>query len=327
MEKTVSQKIKLGVFVITGSILLLLIFYLIGQKQNMFSKTFTVHAVFNNVSGLQLGNNVRYSGINVGTVQAIDMLNDSTVTISMNIQEKIQPHIKKSAIASIGSDGLVGSMVVNIVPGEKKSPLVKHNDTINSFSKIGADDMLSTLSVTNENAALLTSDLLKITNSIINGKGSLGLLLNDTVVANNIRQTIIHLKQVTIEAQTTIKALNTSMHKLQDNNNVVGVLLNDTTSAKQIKSVINNLHTASNGLDSVVANLNQFTYNIKEGKGAIHYLSNDTIFVKNLQETMININESSSRLNENMEALKHNFLFRRYFKKQERKARKENIDK
>ena len=175
MKNTRSQKLRLGFFVILGTILFITGVYLIGQRQNMFKKTFMISAYFQNVNGLQNGNNVRYSGIDIGSVKGITMINDSTIKVDMAIEEKIISHIKKNAIATIGSDGLVGNMIVNIVPGIGIDALISNGDIIETYSKIGADDILSTLSVSSENAALLTSDLLKITTAMIEGKGRRGL--------------------------------------------------------------------------------------------------------------------------------------------------------
>ena len=190
MKNTSSQKFRLGLFVIIGTILFVTGVYLIGQRQDMFKKTFTLSAYFQNVNGLQKGNNVRYAGIDIGIVKDITMINDSTIKIDMTIEEKIIIHIKKNAIATIGSDGLVGNMILNIVPGKGSSELISNGDIIESYSKIGADDILSTLSVSSENAAILTSDLLKITTAMLEGEGTVGLLLNDTIMAQDLKQSV-----------------------------------------------------------------------------------------------------------------------------------------
>src|SRR5688572_29999010 len=114
MEKTDSEKIKLGIFVITGLTIFILVVYFVGNKQKMFGRTDHITAVFSNVNGLQLGNNVRYAGINIGTVRGIEMINDTTINVDLIIDKSMFSHIKKDALASIGSDGLVGSMVINI---------------------------------------------------------------------------------------------------------------------------------------------------------------------------------------------------------------------
>ena len=157
MRITNAQKIKLGLFVIITGILLVTALYLIGRKQNIFGSTSYISAVFSNVNGLKLGNNVRYSGINVGTVRKIMMINDTTICVNMAIESSILEHMRKDAKAVIGSDGLVGSMVLNIFPGSPESDLLKPGDTLGSIRKISTSDMMSTLSVTNENAATLSS--------------------------------------------------------------------------------------------------------------------------------------------------------------------------
>ena len=326
MEKTTSQKIRLGLFVVIGLLIFILAIYFIGNKQQMFGKTEHLKAVFTNVGGLQLGNNVRYSGINVGTVQEISMINDTAIIVDMIIDKSIFKNIKKNAVATIGSDGLVGSMIINIAPGKGFADFVEANDVIKSFDRVRSDDMLTTLNTTNQNAALLTADLLKITKEITEGKGTVGILINDTVMANDLKKTMHYLKITSQGTSESVVKLNQLISSLSKKDNVVGVL-SDTVVAKQIKTIAINLQQSSREINKVVENLNATILNVKDGKGAINYLSNDPKLVKNIDSTMTNINQASSRLNENLEALKHNFFFKGYFKKQEKakeKAKKNN---
>ncbi|MFV8370622.1 MlaD family protein [Flavobacterium sp. LB2R40] len=322
MEKTTSQKLRLGLFVIIGLTLFVLAVYFIGDKQQMFGKTSHLSAVFNNVSGLQLGNNVRYSGINVGTVRAIEMVNDTAIKVDMLIDNTIFPHIRKNAIATIGSDGLVGNMIINIIPGKEVAPSVMEGDEIESLNRIRTDDMLNTLGKTNKNAALLTEDLLKITNEITQGKGTVGLLIKDSSLAKDLKQTIQYLKITGKGSSESVIKLNRIISSLENKDNVIGVL-KDTSVANNIRTLVKNLDKTSFEIDKVVRNLNSTIVNIKEGKGAINYLSNDPKLVRKIDSTIININQASFRLNENLEALKHNFLFRGYFKKQKKEELKE----
>ena len=321
MEKNASEKIKLALFVIVGLILFILVVYFIGNKQKMFGKTDHITAVFNNVNGLQLGNNVRYSGINIGTVRGIEMINDSTINVDLIIDKSIFPHIKKNAVATIGSDGLVGSMVVNIIPGKGNQPQIQAGDVIQSLGRIRTDELLNTLSVTNKNAALLTADLLKITKEITQGKGTVGILVNDTLMALDLKQTMKNLKMTTQGTASTVDNLNKIVVSLNDKNSVIGVL-KDTSVANKLKKIIVNLDNSSNEINKVVTNLNETILNIKNGKGALNYLSNDPKLVKKIDSTMTNINQASIKLNEDFEALKSNFLFRGYFKQQEKDKKK-----
>lgn len=321
MEKKTSQKIRLGVFVITGLIIFVLAIYFIGSKQSMFGNTERLAAVFTNVNGLQQGNNVRYSGINVGTVESLKMANDTTIRVEMIIDKKIFKHIKKDAKASISSDGLVGSMIINITPGQGKAPVVRPGDVIESVERVRTEELLNTLSITNENAAAVTKDLLNITNEITQGRGTIGALLKDDVMADDLRETMNYLKMTGKSTSESVASLNRLISSLNQKGTVVGVL-KDSAVANKIKSIVNNLDQSGEQIDRIVTNLNGTVLNIKEGKGAINYLSNDPKLVRQIDSTMSNVNDASKNLNQNLEALKHNFLFRGYFRKQERAKQK-----
>ncbi len=323
MEKSTNQKIQLGIFVILGLAIFVAAIYFVGNKQNMFGKTTQLSAVFNNVNGLQPGNSVRYSGINVGTVREISMINDTVIRVTMIIEDKIIQHIKKNAIATITSDGLVGNMIINIIPGKGNSLPVQPGDEIRTYSRIRTDDILETLNVTNENAALLTADLLKITKQITQGKGTVGLLINDTLLAKDLKETMHYLKISGKGTSEAVQNLNKLIASLNDQNNVVGVL-KDTAVANSIKKIILNLEQSSDEMEKVITNLDATITNIKEGKGALNYLSNDPKLVQQIDSTMHNLNQASIKLNEDLEAMKHSFLLRGYFKKAEKEKAKAN---
>lgn len=322
MRKTYQQKLRLGLLVIVSLLLFVVAVYFIGNRQNMFVKTFSISANFNNVNGLMKGNNVRYSGINIGTVKDIAMINDSTINVLMVIEEKMVTHIRKDAIATIGTDGLVGNMIVNIVPGKGDAAPIDSGDTIESYTKIGTGEMLNTLNVTNENAALLTAKLLNIADAMADSKGTFGMLINDTLVAQNLKQTVNQLRIMSIEANKSMRSLNSIINEINFNESVAGVLLNDSIEGQKVRDVLSNLETSSKDIQTVITNLNETITEFKNGKGAVDFLFNDEDFVKNLEQSMKNINEGTEKFNQNMEALKHNFLTRHYFKKLEREEKK-----
>ncbi len=324
MVKTAARNnIRLGLFVIIGTILLVVASYLIGNNKSMFSKTFSISAKFNNVNGLILGNNVRFSGIVVGTVKDIEMESDTLIKVRMAIEEKMQQYIKNDAIATIGSDGLVGSMIINIIPGKNNAPLVQDNDEISSYSRIATEDMLSTLNVTNENAAMLTADLLKVSQSLTKGKGTMGRLLNDTVMASNLEKIVINLKLTSEQANIAFAKLNKMVNTIDLKESTAGILLSDTISGNQMRQVIANLQSTSLKMEEITKEVQVLVKNVKEGEGALDYLTKDTLLVQKLDATLNNIESGTEKFDENMEALKHNFLFKGYFKKLEKKQLKE----
>ncbi len=318
MENESPQKVRLGLFVFIGLLIFLVAIYFIGSKQNLFGSTSHIRAYFSDANGLQLGNNVRYAGINAGTVKEIEMINDSTIGITMQIEEKIFEKIKKDAVATITSDGLVGNMIVNIVPGNLNVGRVAENGVIASKNKMSIDAMLATLNKTNKNAAVLSLDLLKISKAILKGNGVIGTLISDTIIANDLKGTMQNLNTTTKGAAETATQLKKLVTALNDNNTVVGVL-KDSAVANKLKKIVANFDASSK-------NLNKTILNLKEGKGALNYLSNDPKLVQKIDSTMLNVNEASYNLNQNLEALKHNWFFRGGFKKMEKEKEKAKQD-
>lgn len=307
---------------VLGTLILVVALYFIGNRQNLFGSNIKLYAQFSNVNGLQAGNNVRYSGIDVGTVTRIRMTSDTLILVEMIVRESESRFIRKDAVATIGSDGLVGNMIVNVLPRSGKTIPVVSGDTISTYSRIGADDMLTTLNVTNENAALLTADLLKITTELTQGKGTLGMLINDTVMADELKQTMIQLRKASAGANRTIAELNQVVGSIRDNESVAGVLLTDTVSGGKMKRIIENLEEASQQIGLIGQNLDTIVTEFRSADGAYHYLTQDEELVRRIDSTMINIQESSEKFNENMEAMRSSFLFKGYFKKQEKEAEK-----
>jgi phospholipid/cholesterol/gamma-HCH transport system substrate-binding protein len=185
----------LGVFVITGFILFIAGIYFIGQKQQLFNNTFRISGVFKNVGGLQVGNNVRFAGINVGVIEGILILNDTAIKVDMIIDEEVRQFIKKDAVAMIGSDGLMGSKIMNISPGLSDREPIEHNDLITTIQPINIDEVFGKLKVTADNAAVITTDLATITGRISSGKGTIGKLFMDTVMAENMDQTMVNIQE------------------------------------------------------------------------------------------------------------------------------------
>lgn len=194
MKTETGNSMKLGVFVVAGLVLLITAIYFIGQKQHMFSNVFRISGIFKNVNGLQVGNNIRFSGINVGTVENITIVSDTAVRVDMVIDADIQKFIKSDATAIIGSEGLMGNKTINIAPGSMDQPSIKDQGAIKTAKPVDFDEILGQLNTTTQNAALITDDLSAIMNSIRSGKGTVGRLFMDTTLAKDLNQTIKNLR-------------------------------------------------------------------------------------------------------------------------------------
>jgi phospholipid/cholesterol/gamma-HCH transport system substrate-binding protein len=186
---------KLGFFSVAALILAIAAIFYIGKQKNRFGSVFHLSAIFNSVSGLKPGSNVRFGGIDVGTVDGIELVTDTSVRVDMIIQQNVQKFIKKDAQASIGSDGLMGDKVVVIAPGTYSQPMVAESGTIQTHAPIEVDQIMASLKASTDNAAIITSNLADMTNRINHGKGALGKLLHDTTLSTNISSTMRNLKK------------------------------------------------------------------------------------------------------------------------------------
>lgn len=199
MKQDLSNKIKLGVFVTLSVAVFIIGIYFVGERQQLFRSTFRVSGVFKDVAGLQAGNNVRFSGINVGTVESISVVSDTSVRVEILIDEDTRKFIKKNAVASIGSEGLMGNKILIISPGIGTKNQIEDNDKIATVQPVNMDEILASLKTTIDNTSNVTSDLSKITHEIQAGKGTIGKLLMDKSIANNFDSTFVNLKSGSAE--------------------------------------------------------------------------------------------------------------------------------
>ncbi|WP_259071268.1 MlaD family protein [Mucilaginibacter sp. X4EP1] len=218
MKTTSGQKIKIGLFTFTGLLVLVLAIFFIGNQKNLFSSTFDIYGTFRNVNGLQVGNNVRFAGINVGVVQAINIVNDSSVRVDLTLNSNVKKFIKKDAKLSIGSDGLMGDKLIVIAPGGISSnDEISGGGQLNAVNPIDVDKVVVKLTGIADNAERITNGLSLMVDKVNSGKGTLGKLLNDDKLANNLDATVKQAQSTIKNVHTTSSALNTDLKAAQNN--------------------------------------------------------------------------------------------------------------
>ncbi|MBF0107287.1 MAG: MCE family protein [Deltaproteobacteria bacterium] len=195
ITQTPKFKVRLGLFVTVGLALFIIAVFLIGKQKNLFNPVFKLNAIFHNVSGLQVGSNIRFSGINVGTVDNIVIIDDSTVRVDMLIRKNVQEFIKANCEAGIGSAGIIGDRVLSVTQGSIDAPTVKDGQQIASKEPVEMDSIMASLKETADNAAVVSKQVEEITTEINTGDGTLPRLIHDKKMAQNVNQTIINLKK------------------------------------------------------------------------------------------------------------------------------------
>jgi len=292
---TPAFKARLGMFIAVGLAIFVIAIFFIGRQQNLFNPVFKVTTNFQNVSGLLVGNNIRYSGINVGVVDNITIINDSTVQVSMLIRKNVQQFIKADSQAGISSEGIIGDRVLVLTQGSTHAPIVQDGQHMLSTEPVEMDDVIASLQTSATNAEIITFQLSQIMTNVNSGEGALGRLIQDPTIAENITQTIENFKRSSEGLDETIEATKENVFEFMEN-------LALTAAKTEI---------ASQELGEIMTKINS-------GEGTLGALINDTTMAGNLNQTINSLMRSSHGLDENMQALKQNFFFRRYYRRIER---------
>ncbi len=352
MKEKLTQNIKVGFLVLVGTAIFVITLYLIGKKDNLFTAGFRISATFKDVKGLMIGNNVRFSGINIGTVKELIIVNDSTVKVVMNLQETSRKFIRKSTVAKIGTDGLIGNKIIilNSMPGE--SAVVKNGDEIDSESPFDSDASLRNLEDISGEISIIAKNLKEISDKV-NQSDVVWDLLADSTMSAELRSTFLYLNQIGANGaeltgdlriiaknarsgtgnlavllnDSTLasfsKDLRNIMTDIKAGKGPLGTLISDEDAAENIQKTLANVKMLSDSLAYVSTQLTSFSKSISSGAGSINSTVSDSTFINNLNNTMLHISNSSLKLEENLEGLKHSFLLKRYFKKLEKKKLKE----
>jgi phospholipid/cholesterol/gamma-HCH transport system substrate-binding protein len=221
-------KVRLGSFIIIGIAIFSIALFIIGKQKNMFDPVFKLTANFRNVSGLEVGSNIRFSGINVGTVDNIKIINDSTVQVDLLVKKSVQQFIKNDCQAAIGSAGIIGDKIMVISQGSEAAPMARDGQHVESKEPVETDAIMASLQVTAENAEIITNELAEIMIKVNSGKGTLGKLIQDTTIARNIDLTIKNLR-------SSSKGLDENMNAAKENFLLKGYFKRKEKAAEQKK--------------------------------------------------------------------------------------------
>lgn len=326
-----SNNFKLGAFVISGLAFLIFMLYMIGRNQNLFQSTYMLKAHVRNAQGLVLGNNVRYAGIEIGTVKKIRFINDTLIELSLTINSKMKNIVRKNATVSIGSEGLVGNKVLNISSSGPGSEAAVEGDVLKGSYSVSTDDMLVILEKTNKDVAIVAAGMRTGIERINNSKG-LWKALEDEQSAENIRIAAANIRKASANVDIVLQHLQSASSALTRGGGTVSMLLTDTNTAGDIRQSVKKIRCTADNMDSLSGSLNRYAgqiYNdISNGNNALNVLLKDSLQAEKLRSSMNSVEKGTAAFTVNMEALRHNFLFRRYFRKLEKKnqkQKKENV--
>lgn len=316
------RAVIVGIFILLGLVILVAAIFTLGGQKKTFVKSLTVKAIFNDVNGLLKGGNVWYSGVKVGTVKNIVFAGDSRVEVDMNIEKSVVSHIHKNAMAKISSDGLIGNKIVVIYGGDKTVPVVEKNDLLAVEDVGGTADMMATLQQNNKNFLAITTDLKSVTRKIDSGSGLISTLINDPAMSarlrismNDLQAAVANFKTASNTGNQVFNNLQAFTGKLNQPGSSINKFVSDTQMYSSVMTDLDNLRHAVKSVSAFAANLEKTSEKLAGDKSVAGVLLNDPGSAASVKKSILTMEAASKKLNDDLEAVQHNFLLRHFFKK------------
>lgn len=318
------RSIIVGIFVLLGVVVFVIGVLTLGGQNKSFVKSIHISSTFSDVSGLKKGNNVWFSGVKVGVIKAIRFTGVSQVDVDMSIEASSQQYIHRNAGVRISSDGFIGNKIVVIDGGSPQAPIVQDGDVLQSEKLLSTDDIMKTLQQNNQNLLAITTDFKTLGHQILAGKGTVGALLADSTMAVQLRAAMRNLQMATQSASLMAVQLNHFSSKMNTKGGLADKLLTDTVAFNRIKESVAKLKEAANNATILTDNLNKASNKLNSTDNIMGILLNDPKGAAKVQSTLDNLQQSSIKLNDDLEAVQHNFLLKGFFKKRE-KAKQDSL--
>ncbi len=323
-ESPKKRAVIVGLFVFLGFAFLIAGTLMVGNLHETFTNKMEIVSLFDDVGGLQKGNNVWFSGVKIGTVSNLNFYGKSLVEVRFKIDIKTQQYIRKDAMVKLSSDGLIGNKILVIYGGTDKFAEVEEGDTLGVEKTFTSEDMINTLQENNLNIKAITADFKTISKTLAAGEGTIGKLLADSSVYANINAATASLQSASAKADQLVGSLAVFTSNLNKKGTLANELTTDTVVFSSVKASVLQLQQIADSATAIVSNLNQASTNPNSTIGVLLY---DEESGARLKETIKYLESSSIKLDEDLEAAQHNFLLRGFFKDKEKAAKKEAGEK
>ncbi|WP_192348922.1 MlaD family protein [Algoriphagus sp. Y33] len=318
------RSVMVGIFVFIGIAILVTGVLTLGGQQKKFVKAIQLKAVFDDIGGLQTGNNIWFSGVKIGTVRKINFYGDSQVEIEMNVEKGVVDFIRKDSKATISSDGLIGNKIIVIYGGTTLAPPVQDGDRLESVMPLDTDQMMETLQVNNENLVEITGNLKNLTSKLAEGEGMVGAALTDSLIGENFKAIVENLNKASINSNRMIAELQSFTAKLNKEGTLFNDLVTDTTMVSDLKQTMESLNTAAAEAQKMTSELSAVSEKFNSTDNSVGMLLNDPEFAESLRSTLQNADSATYNLNRGMDALEYTWPFNKGFKRKKKAEAKEN---
>ena len=300
--------VKLGAFILIGLIIFIGALYYLGTKQNLFVEQIRISSTLSNAQGIQEGSNVRLAGIRIGTVDDVKIVSDSTVKLVMYVDAEDAKFIKKDALISIGTDGLMGNKVVNISDGTNAAGQISDGDHLTAKADADLENIKNSVLENSRNLEKITENLVGITQRLTSGKGILGSLLVDSTMTDQLRSVMYSLDKTTRNTTQLTNNLNETIKNLNDGKGTAGKLLTDDNMSQDIDVIMDSLKSSTVKLNQITANIKQFSEKLNNNEGTIDLLLTDTTMAENVALTIYEARQRAAELEESIEIINNSWV-------------------
>lgn len=312
MKKQTNRALRVGFFVFCGLVILIVTLYLIGSKDNLFESKTNIITSFKDVRGVVVGDNVRYSGINVGKVKSFVITPDGKVLLELSIVNEYAKFIHKNAIVEINQDGLLGAKLLDIKPGKENADIVKNGDFLTGKDGIDMENLMYDLRNILSEANLAIGNIESVTDKINKGEGDIGKLINEDRLTSKLDLTVQKLNESLIN-------INQIVGKINNGDGDVGRLINDKEMTTEANKVLENLNQSTEIVKQIASNLEETTNTINDGKGTVGMLLNNESTAQNVDTTILKIQSSLMQFEKTAKAIENSWILKLFSKKKKDK--------
>lgn len=323
MEEQKNRKAVItGIFVAIGIIIFIVGIFTLGGQQKAFVKAINIYAVFDDVGGLQKGNNIWFSGVKIGIIKNVEFTSDAKVKVTLHIEEKARGFIKADAKVKVGTDGLIGNKIAVIYGGTPAVAAIKDGESLAVEKAMSTDDMFALLQEGSANLIDITRNIKVVSKQLVDGDGTVAALLKDRSLYTEINSVMASLKRAAGNSERLTAGIASLTTKLQKPGTLVADLVSDTSIMPELKQTSHQLNEATLSILALSAEVKESARALSDSSNTVGVLLHDKKAAADLKTILQNLNEGSKKLDENMEALQHNFLLRGFFRKKAKREAK-----
>lgn len=282
--------------------------FFIGARQNLFGNNITVKAVFDSVEGLQVGSQVRFSGINIGTVEGIQIKSDSTVVTTMMLEQDASQFVKEDAVATITTAGLMGNKIVNIASGSATAGSIEGGDTLRTASPASLEDIMADLKATASSARTIADNIATISSRIEEGKGLIGNLVSDTTQYEEIESIINSFEMASDNVQNISRDIEVMTSNTRQGEGALGKLMVDEVTAQKVEVLIDSLSKTGKISTDVAQNVLEFSRKLNSEKGTVNKILTDSLFANEVDSTLTEVKQASEEIDRTADKINESWI-------------------